>query len=156
MNLTSQSQNESGANSARAGNVQSAQICSQCHPTDEELLHAMLECPLLLDYLFKTPHERLRIEGLLSQWQSDGRPDLKSLREQALLGALPESSKIVNSVRVHSFQNGRGGVRGGLGTRHTALGTSPLSHSTVLGVCEVLSNSSNTKSQSRVSISNQT
>ena len=92
MSLTPQSQNESGGNNARADNVESAQICSQCHPTDEELLHAMLECPLLLDYLSKTPHERLRIEGLLSQWQAAGCPDLKSLREQASLDVHPESS----------------------------------------------------------------
>jgi len=91
MKLTSQSQNESGAKNAR-DNVQSEPTCSQCHPTDEELLHAMLECPLLLDYLSKTPHERLRIEELLSQWQAAGCPDLKSLRLQASPGALPESS----------------------------------------------------------------
>ena len=89
---TSQSQNESGANNARADNAESAQVCSQFHPTDEELLHAMLECPLLLDYLSKTPRERLRIEGLLSQWRADGYPDLELLREQASHGVRPESA----------------------------------------------------------------
>jgi hypothetical protein len=61
-NFTPEPQNESASNSARKDNVQNEESSLPSHPTDEELLHAMLECPRVLDHLTKTSPERLRIE----------------------------------------------------------------------------------------------
>ena len=58
----------------------------------------------------------------------------------------------IASKAINDGQKGLGGVLALRGLRRAALALRSLSHFTVLGVAEVLSNSSNTKTQSRLSI----
>src|SRR2546423_199817 len=78
-----QSQNESESSISPQCNAQSGEISSPRHPTDVELLHAALECPLVLDHLSKTYRGSLRLQELLSLWQAAGCPDLEQWQIQA-------------------------------------------------------------------------
>jgi hypothetical protein len=74
-------QDESAASIQKENKARNVECRPLFHLSDEEWLRGLIECPRLLDFVCKTPDERLRLQESLRQWQEAGYPDLKSLLE---------------------------------------------------------------------------